>query len=171
MKRGSGLVVFLFLFLLAGCGRPFSNEALLDVNWEVDFASLIADPSIYKEKVLLLGGMIVENESGREGTRLEIVSRPLDRWDKPEESEESEGRFLADSEKLLPPDTYKVGRLVTLVGVVKGSLSKPLKNAPYLYPLLEVRDIHLWDRYEHGDHYYYHYDPWYYGYPYYRYRW
>lgn len=53
------------------------------------------------------------------------------------------GRFLV----ILPPDvgpsTFKPGLLVSLAGEVVGKAVKPLDQAEYTYPVLVVREIHI----------------------------
>ncbi len=142
--------------VLLGWGYPLPREATSEVNWEVEYAEVKADPGAFVGKTLLLGGMIVHHDAGREGSTLEIACYRLGRRDRPEEPDEECGRLVARSSTILDPGSFEQGRLVTFTGTVA-----PGGAAPSV-PLFGIGAIHLWPRPLEPAyyHYPYGYDPW-----------
>lgn len=157
--------------MLAGCGSVLSKDALLSVDYEVDYALLKTAPDRYEGKTVILGGLILNNEVSDAGSTLEILKYTLDKRDEPQDPDESNGRFLAKSSRLLDPSIYKEGKLVTLTGTFRGVEVHPLQKANYQYPVFEIGELYLWPemQYERRYPYYYpyYYDPFpYWHYPY-----
>ena len=56
----------------------------------------------------------------------------------------SEGRFLAVREEFLDPASMPPGIPVTVIGVVKGSTTRPLDDSEYVYPILDIKHLTDW---------------------------
>ena len=139
------LVCALALCALAGCSQHvISQEALLLTDQTVPFAAVRENPAAHVGRHLLLGGAVARISNTPAGAELEVVQFPLGSSDRPDEKKGSEGRFLARSREFLDPLIYKPGRMVTLVGKVTGEVTRPLDGVDYRYPILEVREIHVW---------------------------
>ena len=139
------LVYVLALCALAGCSRHVvSREALLLTDQAVTFAVVRENPTAYLGRHLLAGGTVARIRNTAEGGELEVVQFPLGSDDRPNEKKGSNGRFLARSREFLDPLIFKPGRMVTLVGKVTGEVTHPLDGVDYRYPVLEVREIHVW---------------------------
>ncbi len=171
--RNMLLIALLTILILitSGCVRPLSKDATFSVNWDVDYAQVKANPDAYLGKKLLLGGLIADNVTTKEGSLLIIVKYKLNRWDKPTEPDHDAGRLLAKSQKLLDPAIYETGRLVTLTGTLVGLQSRPLGETTYDYPAFDIGEIYLWAKDYTMDPFYYPHDPYYpyryrYGHPY-----
>lgn len=139
------LVCALALCALAGCSRQvISREALLLTDQTVPFAAVRENPTAHAGRHLLVGGAVARVSNTPEGAELEVVQLPLSSSDRPDEKKGSEGRFLARNRDFLDPLIYKPGRMVTLVGKVTGEVTRPLDGVDYRYPILAVREIHVW---------------------------
>jgi outer membrane lipoprotein len=138
------ICVAMVVTVLAGCAPAISKHALRQVDREISFSQLHAAPEEYKGKTLLVGGVIVDTVNKKEGTVLTVYQTALDASNRPTDIDTSEGRFLALYEGLLDGEIYRKGRLVTVVGVVQGARVMPLGEIDYRYPLLRVKEIHLW---------------------------
>lgn len=139
------LVCTLALCALAGCSQHvISREALLLTDQAAPFAAVRENPATHAGRHLLVGGAVARISNTGEGAELEVVQFPLASNDRPDEKKGSEGRFLARSRDFLDPLIYKPGRMVTLVGKVTGAVTRPLDGVDYRYPVLEVREIHVW---------------------------
>jgi outer membrane lipoprotein len=136
--------LFVF-FITAGCAPPFSKETLDKVNRNVSFQELKKEPEQFKGTWVMLGGMIVGSKNAKEGTLIEILQRPLDTDGRPLQTDSTEGRFLIQSDTFLDPAVYHEGRLITVVAEVIGRKELPLDDIMYTYPLLSVKDLHLWE--------------------------
>lgn len=164
------LIVLMLLTLaaLAGCAHVISDESRRLVDPALTYGRLKEDPDAQVGRYVMLGGMIAGVKNAREGGQIEVVQVRLDDSGTPEDPYYSEGRFLATTDKFLDSLIFKPGRLVTIVGEVKGKKTLPLDEVDYTYPVIAVREIHIWKNYdtERGYQYpppYYYYDPYYYG--------
>jgi outer membrane lipoprotein len=135
----------LLALVLGGWGSPsISRDANAVVDWWLDYAKVRADPQRYTGKVLLMGGSIVGNWPGPEGSTLEVLCYPLDRHDRPEDGGGDCGHFLAQSRKILDPGLYRPGELVTLIGTVLGRAKAPPGSPEEEQPLFRIDEIYLW---------------------------
>jgi len=132
---------------LAGCSPPFPVELLEKVEKNVSFAALQKDPENYAGKLLLFGGTIVETMNLKEGTRIEVLQRPLDEEARPEPSDRTDGRFLIVTGQFLDGAVYHRGRMITVIGEAGHPQVLPLGEIEYRYPVLEVKSLHLWSPY------------------------
>ena len=101
---------------------------------------------------------------------MEVVQSPLETDDLPEDvSHSSGGRFLATTSRFLDPIVYKSGRKVTVVGQVQGKKTLPIDQVEYIYPVISIREIHVWTKSELEQPQYpppgYYYDPFWFGGP------
>ncbi len=160
--------------LLGGCVSPLSKEARFAAEPFADFPRLLEHPEGFRGKTFLLGGMIVDTQLAKDGSTLEVLRYELDRGDRPQTPDETSGRFLARTTRVLDPELYTKGRLVTLTGQFAGIESRPLGGIDYRYPLLNLGELYLWPREQDyrlppGSYYpyrpFYWYDPWYDPYP------
>ncbi len=159
------IVAVLALLLISGCTHVFSDEANRLVDPSVTFTDLMKNTSPYSGKIVKLGGIIASTKNTKEGSQLEIVQFKLDSGDMPDESYASGGRFLAVTPDFLDGMVYKTGRPVAVVGEVKGMKTLPLDEIDYSYPVISIKEIHVWnesDLYRYPPSY--HYDPFYYPY-------
>lgn len=138
------VLCLLALFATAGCAPPFPKESLDRVNKNISFRELKGEPDKFKGTWVMLGGMIISSRNTKEGAHIEILQKPLNTDGRPLQTDLTEGRFLVQSETFLDSAVYHEGRLVTVVAEVLGHKELPLDDIMYSYPLLIVRDLHLW---------------------------
>lgn len=165
------IISLLALCSLSGCAHVISDEARKLVDPTITFDRLRANPDAYVGKFVILGGVIAGTKNTREGGQLEIVQVQLSDDEMPEDSFRSGGRFLATTPDFLDVMIYKPNRLVTLMGEVKSKKTQPLDDVDYTYPVIAIRELHVWKSYDYERGYpypppapFYDYDPYYYGY-------
>lgn len=137
------VAVMMILSLLTGCAHVIGKESLALVDREISFRMLNEHPGAYEGKYVLLGGIIAGVRNEASGGEMEIVQYALDSRGRPEGSESSGGRFLAQSNGFLDPLVYPVGIRVSLVGRVTGRKVLPLNGVEYAYPVVSIREIRL----------------------------
>jgi outer membrane lipoprotein len=170
------LLLFSSFLLVTGCAHVISEESRNLVDPTIHFQNLRTDPDSYVGKYVMLGGVIAGVQNRKDGSQLEVVQSPLESDDLPEEvSHSSGGRFLATTSRFLDPIVYKAGRRVTMVGQVQGKKTLPIDQIEYTYPIISIREIHVWSKSDLQQPQYpppgYYYDPfWFWGPPY-PYRW
>ncbi|BBA70316.1 Slp family lipoprotein [Geobacter sulfurreducens] len=171
MNRSFRLVMMvLACVVLAACTRVLSDEARRLVDPTVTFAGLKANPDAFLGKYVMLGGVIVDTKNNSDGGQIEVMQVGLDESGIPGDTFRSEGRFLATSAQFLDAVIFKPGRLVTLVGEIKGKKVQPLDEVNYSYPVVAIKEIHVWKSQDYDSGYpyptpapYYYYDPYWYG--------
>ncbi len=129
---------------MAGCTTIISHQSLSLVDRRISFKELRQDPDRYVGKHLLLGGGIAAVRNTRQGGELEVVQFKTDESGEITDTAASEGRFIASSTDFLDPALYRTGLLVTLVGTVQGKKTMWLEEVDYTYPVLAIRELHLW---------------------------
>jgi len=90
------------------------------------------------------GGVIADVRNAEDHTVLEIVSFPLQRWGRPEVSDNSQGRFLAVVNDFVDPDVYKSGRSISFVGSIGQPQKGKIDEYIYTYPVIEATGYYLW---------------------------
>ena len=93
---------------VSGCVHVMSKDILQKVNSEVIFAELQKAPQAYREKVVLLGGVIVKTVNKNDGTLLEVYQTEINRRGKPIKLDISGGRFLAHWKGFLDSEIYQI---------------------------------------------------------------
>lgn len=163
------LIVIAGCLALQGCTRVISEQSRKLVDTDAKFMQVRESPETYIGKHIMLGGRIARVKNSQEGSQLEIVQFELTDSGVPEESFVSSGRFLATSTDYLDSTIFRKGMLITLVGEIKGKKIQRLDEMEYAYPLVALREWHLWkgSDWERGSYYLTQpplYDPYYYGY-------
>ena len=171
MKRlVENLGIFLSLvFVASGCAPVISKGLRAQIDKEILFEEVIKDPEAYQGKIVVWAGVIIGSKNRKEGTLLEVLQKPADMVGRPKDVDRSGGRFLALYNGYLDMAIYAQGREVTVAGEIKGKRALPLDEIEYTYPLISVKEIHLWSP-ESKDRVcpypYWHYYPWWWYYPY-----
>lgn len=137
-------ILIVMLLFVASCAPVISQQVREQARPDITFKEVHNTPEHYKGQVVILSGFIVEAKNTKEGTLLEILQAPAGFRGKPRDADESEGRFLALSNHYLDTSIYTKERKVTVAGEVQGKRVQPLGKTEYVYPLLHVKEIHLW---------------------------
>lgn len=138
-----------------------------------DPAQVRAAPEQYVGMTVRWGGVIVDVENGVAQSVVQVVSRPLSSSARPQETDQTSGRFLVRISGFVDPVDYAAGREFTVTGVLEGVEQRDIGDYRYTFPVVRASGYHLWPLRPPPmpDSYYYSpfYNPWYpYGpYPYY----
>lgn len=136
------------LLLLSGCVHAISSE-LRQSAVPADIDAVLKESPMYTGSLVIWGGVIIGTVNGKENTTVTVLETPLDSYGYPADRDRSRGRFLAETPAYLDPEVYRNGGKVTVAGEVTGTRKEPLGQTEHLYPVLRIRQIHLWkpDRY------------------------
>jgi len=122
------------------------------------------------------GGKIVVTTPEAQETCIEIIDHPLDRQGRPRQTDHTAGRFMACAPGFFDPGVYRLGREITVVGVLGEPRTGKIGDHIYQYPQVLAETVYLWpERVEdawgpyYPDLFWYPYPYWYYP-PYYH-RW
>lgn len=169
MKNICILLLLLSNLILFSCAPVLSKSYLKEGEHEVSFNALRTNPVQYKGKLYVFGGVIVQTRLTEEGSQIEAMQVPVDRYGYFKEHGRSEGRFLAIIPKegsMLDPEVFQARRRVTFAGEFQGVRKARIDEMDYVYPVFVIKQIYLWPK----ERTYYpaqYYDPWFYPYPYY----
>lgn len=145
-----------FLGLLMGCAPVLPRNVVEQSDRSISFQSLRQDSQKFSGKTVIVGGSIIALKNLENGSQLEILEWPLGYRMKPKPYESTGGRFLVLSDKKLDEHLFHRGRDITLAAEVIGSKVQPLGTIDYSYPLLRLKEYHLWPEYSlafEGDSY------------------
>jgi outer membrane lipoprotein len=126
-----------------GCSHVISETVRRQAQPPVSFADLRANPEGLKGRTVILGGEILQTNNLREGTRLEILQRPLSESETPKWTDTTGGRFMAICKEYLDPAVYAPQRRITIAGQVVGSYVGKVGEVDYTYPLISCEEAHL----------------------------
>lgn len=133
------------LLLLLGC----SSSPVLQtegVNQHLT-AKQVADAGYgMAGKRVVWGGVIINSSNLKNGSRLEILSYPLNKRLRPQIDKLAGSRFFAYQQGYLETVDYAAGRQVTLVGSIRGNEEAQLGEHNYRYPSLNIEQLHLWSQ-------------------------
>ena len=135
--------LMLLLLLSVGCASIISKELRRELSPDITFKQVIKDPDAHKGKTVLISGIILGSRNTKEGTLIEILQKPADMEGKPKDVDDSDGRFLALYNGYLDTAIYSRGRDVAVAGEITGKRILPLGEIDYIYPLISIKEIHL----------------------------
>lgn len=178
------MILSFLCFIALGCQHTISAPLRQQAQPMVPFQELRADPNAFKGRTVILGGEILNTQNTQQQTSIEILQKPLDRFEAPHITDQTAGRFIAQCNQYLDPAIYDQGRQITVAGKIIGSYAGQVGEADYLYPLISCAEMHLWPRVSHDPTYPAYPNPWllrryhpwylfpydYYDWPFYRYR-
>jgi outer membrane lipoprotein len=110
------------------------------------------------------GGVIAATNPQESETCFDVVSKPLDGRYRPRDTDETMGRFRACAPGFYDPGIYEPGRLVSVIGTLRGTVPAQVGEHALVYPLVAAETVYLWRPRQQRD--YYPYPYYWFGYPY-----
>ncbi|MDA8169919.1 MAG: Slp family lipoprotein [Nitrospiraceae bacterium] len=143
-KAGWMKILLLAAVLAAsGCAHAISAKWRQEAPGNVTFPMVLEDPDAYKGTVVVWGGLIIETKNMKQGTDIIVLETPLGSGERPESGYRSGGRFIARTNSYLDPAIYKANRKIAVAAIVAGKETLPLGQTQYTYPVVEIKQIHL----------------------------
>lgn len=129
------------LCALAGCAAPVFKDVAPAVASPAEVARA---PGAHLGADVVWGGKILDVRNLADETELQVVAYPLDRKQRPQQSEPTQGRFIVLLPGFVDPLDFPPGRFVTVRGRVDGERTRRIGNADRAYPVLRREALHLW---------------------------
>jgi outer membrane lipoprotein len=145
--RISMLVLLPTLVWFSSCAsyNVIPKDMQSQVDYTVNFTELHNAPHEYRGRTVVFGGEVLSAKRLKDGTRIEVLQLPLDRYQAPTyDRTDSEGRFLAFEKEFLDPAKLPSGTRVTIVGDITGAMTQPLDETEYSFPTLDVKRLTVW---------------------------
>jgi outer membrane lipoprotein len=144
-QRTAMLLAAVFIVGCLGCATyPISDQYRASASKNVNFTMALRNPDAYVGAVVIWGGRIVETDNVPGGSEIVVLETPLMGWEEPSAPEYSPGRFIAKTADFLDPAIYKPGKRITLAGEITGGTTRPLGTTEYTYPVVAIKQLHLW---------------------------
>ncbi len=137
------VAICLILFIL-GCATGISHQTRSQVTYEGTFAALQKAPAKHTGEIIMFGGKVIETKGSQTSSEITVLQLPLDTRHRPKDGDQSQGRYIVQSEEFLDPAIYQAGSLLTVVGRVTGSELRSIGGFQYVYPLVEAIEIKPW---------------------------
>jgi outer membrane lipoprotein len=134
----------LLLAVLAGCASKPASSISLAVVDDVSLTQVRDDTDAYLGSTVRWGGVVTEVENKADETWIFLVGRALKDNEKPISDGHSDGRFIASFSGFVDPLVYKPGRPLTVVGSIDSNTVRAIGDYDYSFPVVTVRDSHLW---------------------------
>ena len=130
-----------FLVMLVGCASTQETED----KQALTFLQVKEAPGSYQGQSAVFGGKVLTARRQKDGTRIEILQLPLDRSTRPRyDLTQSQGRFIAQQRDFLDPATLPPGTRITVTGIVSRSITLPLDETDYTYPVIDIKRVRVW---------------------------
>lgn len=125
------------------------------------------DPGAFGTRVRW-GGVILATHHEENRTCLEILSRELDAYLRPEREDYTAGRYIACKDGFQDPEVFARGREVTTIGPIRNIRVREIEGFAYRFPVVDAERLVLWEKRRKVLVYRGYHDPLYYpwGYPY-----
>jgi len=130
--------------ILSGCAGGISRQARSQVTYFGPFNSVQQQPESHKGEAVMWGGRVIETLNRDRSTELLVLQLELTDQDFPVDNDKSQGRFIIRSSQFLDPAIYPEGTLITVIGRIEGSETRPVGEMPYVYPVINVIEIKKW---------------------------
>jgi len=129
---------------MGGCTSVLTEKVLRDSEPRLAFQEVRQTPNKYLGRMVVFGGTLIQIETHKEGSWIEILQRPLDGRLKPHMDDRSDGRFLVKTDQLLEPEEFTKNRLITVAGIIAAPETRKLGSMEYHYPVLQLEEYQLW---------------------------
>lgn len=144
------LCILVASLMLSSCSPVLRQELLRAASPEVPFQNIANDPSLYRGKLFVLGGLIVKTSNTEKGSLIEAVYIKSTASGYLQTPDKAHSRYLAfyPREKgILDPAIYRQGREITLAGQFIETRKGKIDEMDYVFPVFEIKDIYLWEEY------------------------
>ncbi len=141
MLRHTLLSMVALLVTLTGCASMQESED----RQALTFLQVKATPDSFKGQSAVFGGKVLTARRQKDSTKIEILQLPLDRSLRPGyDLTQSQGRFIALQREFLDPATLPPGTRVTVTGEISDSITQPLDETSYTYPVINIKNVQVW---------------------------
>lgn len=161
----AGMILAVAALTATGCAHAISEALRGQADTAISFSQLLRDPEAYKDRIVILGGELLQVENTQDGTLLEVLQRPLGPYERPLLGDRTDGRYMALCSRYLDAEVYQKGREITLAGRVLGKHQGRIGQMAYTYPLISCLELHLWTQaetvpYGYDPYPWWRWDPW-----------
>ncbi|MDR4480173.1 MAG: Slp family lipoprotein [Nitrospira sp.] len=146
VKLLQGIGILWIAALMAACASSGDTQTSGESGPPAPpFSQVKAAPDSFKGQTLVLGGQVLAARRMKDGTRIEVLQLPLNDSQQPTlDLMKSEVRFVAIQREFLDPATIPQGTFLTITGELTGSMTLPLDETDYTYPVIDIKTFRTW---------------------------
>jgi outer membrane lipoprotein len=162
-------IVLTAILTVCSCAPVLRKDIMDAAIRNISPGDLQKNPEIYRGKLLVLGGIVINTKLTAEGSLIEALYVPVDSRGYLEEIGTSPGRIYAlfpQESGILDPVIFRSDREITFAGEFAGLRQGKIDEMDYSFPLFIIRALYLWEERKFYYMPYYDYDPFFWGYPY-----
>ncbi len=146
-------LLFLFSVFISGCAT--TSTSTVSHGPSIAEAREASDTNVD----IRWGGEVIKINNHSDYTLVELISRPLNKSGKPNQSDSSEGRFLVRLNEFLDPENIKPGRRITVWGNLREWQTNKIGEYDYLYPVVAANQHKIWPKKRKNTAHSHYYDP------------
>jgi len=136
------IIASLAIFITACSSAPATIQHA--PRGDIQLKQVIPDADAHVGEAVRWGGKIIEVKNQQDFSRLQLVQFPLNRYGRPVESRESQGRFLVRSHAFLDPEIFTIGSMLTVYGKIAETSTLKVDQKTLTLPVLDIIDSQRW---------------------------
>ncbi|MEW6991096.1 Slp family lipoprotein [Colwelliaceae bacterium 6441] len=132
------------LVITSGCVNIPQSLRVGEDSKLTNFSDVRDNNAIHLGELARWGGVIASVKNNADNTMLEVVHFQLKSSMRPQQKDQTQGRFKVYFQGFLDPVIYKEGRSITAVGHIADKEAGTIGEHEYEYPVLKAKNVHLW---------------------------
>jgi outer membrane lipoprotein len=145
-RRNSTFWSILLILGIAGCAGGISKQVRSQVTFFGPFKELQQNPERFRGEMMMFGGKIIETQALGNGTEIIVLHLELNASNRPDDNDQSQGRYVVRSDQFIDPAIYPPGTLVTVAGRLLESEARQIGQMSYHYPVIDLEEIKKWPK-------------------------
>jgi outer membrane lipoprotein len=133
---------------MTGCASDVPVDITKDITPVLVFSQMHENIPRYIGRQVRYGGTLIKVNNRDSITELEILSLPLGGNGLPDIHAKSLGRFIAQVDGFIDPESIKKDSRVTVSGVLIGEQKQKIDEYLYKYPVIKVNNWYSWGIYQ-----------------------
>lgn len=136
------IILILALSALTACS--YMSPTIKPPTEDLSLKQVAENIELFKGKTVRWGGKIIAVENNEQQSEILVVQFPLNRVGRPDESNDSDGRFFIRSADFLDPEVYKKDSFVTVLGEVVDHKSITVDQKQLTLPVIQLIKDQRW---------------------------
>lgn len=145
-KQVNNRILWLFFttLILSSCASNIPKDIRSDLEGAPTLAQVHAQPDAFLSQRVRWGGKILKIENKQNASTITVVAFSLNSYGRPENTDQSPGRFIATVNQFLEPELYSKDREITVTGPLQKSVTQNVGEFAYNHPVVQVDNYYLW---------------------------
>lgn len=111
---------------------------------DLSLQQVMTDIHSHTGKRVRWGGKIIAVENSEQQSEIQVVQFPLNRTGRPDDSSNSEGRFIVRSSSFLDPEVYKSDSFITVLGEIVDQKTITVDKKQLVLPVITMSKEQRW---------------------------